>query len=107
MANFRYVFRYVLLGLPSATECSQVQPRAELTRQVLPKAPKIPNTKGLVEVVRNTNNAVVNKLANPYKIRNCGLFYDYNIYVILGMAFVLDKLLNKNLQCFNKKLSKN
>ena len=61
MANFRYVFRYVLLGLPSATECSQVQPRAELTRQVLPKAPKISNTKGLVAVVKNINVVVENK----------------------------------------------
>ena len=62
MANFRYVFRYVLLGLPSATECSQVQPSAELTRQVLPKAAKIPNTKGLAAAERNTNNVVVNIL---------------------------------------------
>ena len=59
MANFRYVFRYVLLGLPSATERSQVQPSAELTSQVLPKAPKIPNTKGPVAQGRNINNVVV------------------------------------------------
>ena len=32
-----------------------------------------------VEVVRNTNNVVVNKPANPYKIRDYGFFYDYNI----------------------------
>ena len=63
MANFRYVFRYVLLGLPSATECSQVQPRAELTRQVLPKAPKIPNTKSLAEAGKNIKNAVENNLS--------------------------------------------
>ena len=59
MINFRYVFRYVLLGLPSATECSQVQPSAELTSQVLPKAPKSPNTKGHVAQGKNTNNVVV------------------------------------------------
>ena len=27
----------------------------------------------------NINNVVVNKSANPHKIRNCGFFYDYNI----------------------------
>ena len=58
MANFRCVFRYVLLGLPSAMECSQVQLSAELTSQVLPKDPKSPNTKGHVEVVKNISNAV-------------------------------------------------
>ena len=67
MANFRYVFRYVLLGLPSATECSQVQPSAELTSQVLPKTPKIPNTKGHVAQEKNINNAVESRLAKPYK----------------------------------------
>jgi len=59
MAKFRYVFRYVLLGLPSATECSRVQPSAELTSQVLPNAPKIPNTKGHVAQERNINSVVV------------------------------------------------
>lgn len=39
----------------------------------------------------NINNVVVNKLAKPYKTSDCGFFYDYNIYVILGMSFVLDK----------------
>jgi len=62
MVNFRYVFRYVLLGLPSAMECSQVQPSAELTSQVLPKAAKIPNTKGHVEVGRNTRIVVGNSI---------------------------------------------
>jgi len=36
---------------------------------VLPKAPKIPNTKGHVAVVKNINNVVVNSLANPGNIR--------------------------------------
>ena len=58
MANFRYVFRYVLLGFPSATECSWKLPSAELTSQVLPNAPKSPNTKGHVVVVKNINNVV-------------------------------------------------
>jgi len=75
MANFRYVFRYVLLGLPSATECSQVQPSAELTSQVLPNAPKNPNTKSHVAVVKNINNVVVNKLANLHKIRESVSFF--------------------------------
>ena len=75
MANFRYVFSYVLLGLPSATECFQVQPSAELTSQVLPKAPKIPNTKGHVAVVKNISNVVANKLANPHKIRENASFF--------------------------------
>lgn len=38
----------------------------------------------------NINNVVVNKPANPHKIRDCWFFYYYNIYVILGMTFVLD-----------------
>lgn len=67
MVNFRYVFRYVLLGLLSAAECSRVQPSAELTRQVLPKAPKIPDTKGHVAVDASINSVAVNKLAKPYK----------------------------------------
>ena len=37
------------------------------------------------------NNVVVNKPANPHKIRDCGFFYDYNIWVIIGVSFVLDK----------------
>ena len=65
MAKFRYVFRYVLLGLPSATECFQVQPSAELTSQVLPKAPKIPNTKGHAGVEKNIKTAVENKKTHP------------------------------------------
>ena len=68
-----------MLGLPSATECSGVHPSAELTSQVLPKAPKSPNTKGHAAQDANINNVVVNKPANPYKIRDCGFFYDYNI----------------------------
>jgi len=28
---------------------------------------------------KNINNVVVNKPANPHKIRDCGFFYDYNI----------------------------
>ena len=67
MANFRYVFRYVLLGLPSATECFLKLPSAELTSQVLPKAPKIPNTKGHVGVDASINSVVENKLVKPYK----------------------------------------
>ena len=48
-----------MLGLPSAAECSQVQPNAELTSQVLPKTAKIPNTKGLVEAAKSTKTVVV------------------------------------------------
>ena len=51
-----------MLGLPSATECSGVQPNAKITSQVLPKATKIPNTKGHVEVARSIRTAVENKL---------------------------------------------
>lgn len=57
--------------------------------------------KKLVEMIRvlvaqdaNINNVVVNKPTNPYKIRDCGFFYDYNIYVILDMSFVLDTFLD-------------
>jgi len=34
---------------------------------VLPKAPKIPNTRGHVAQEKNTNNAVESRLAKPYK----------------------------------------
>jgi hypothetical protein len=40
-----------------------VQPSAELTSQVLSKAPKIPNTKDLVEVGKNIRIAVA-KISN-------------------------------------------
>jgi len=46
---------------------------------VLPKAPKILNTKGHVEVDANINNVVANKPASLHKIRDCGFFYDYKI----------------------------
>jgi len=46
---------------------------------VLQKAAKISNTKGHVAQDVNISNAVENKPANPYKIRDCGFFYDYNI----------------------------
>ena len=65
MANFRYVFRYVLLGLPSTTECFLKLSSAELTSQVLPKAPKSPNTKGHVAVARSIRTAVANNLVSP------------------------------------------
>ena len=44
-----------------------------------------------VAVVANISNVVANKPANPHKIRDCGFFYDYNILVIIGVSFVLDK----------------
>ena len=51
----------------------------------------IPKLHNHVEVVKNINNVMENKPANPHKIRSCGFFYDYNIQVIIGMSFVLDK----------------
>ena len=57
MANFRYV----LLGLPSATERSQVQPSAELTSRVLPNAPKNPNTKSHVVRVASIRTVAESK----------------------------------------------
>ena len=62
MVNFRYVLRYVLLGLPSATKCSKGQPSAELTCQVLPKAPKIPNTKGHVGAAATISSIAENNI---------------------------------------------
>jgi hypothetical protein len=44
-----------------------------------------------VAVARNINNVVVNKPANPHKIRDCGFFYDYNIQVKIDVSTVLDK----------------
>jgi hypothetical protein len=58
---------------------------------VLPKAPKKPNTKSHMAVVKNINNVMENKPENPHKIGGCVFFYDYNIQVIIGMSFVLDK----------------
>ena len=53
--------------MPSATECSVVQPSAELTSQVLSKASKIHNTKDHVEVKRNIRTVVV----KMYNIKKC------------------------------------
>jgi len=47
-----------MLGLLGASECSQVQPSAELTSQVLLKAPKIHNIKVLVEAAKSTKTVV-------------------------------------------------
>ena len=56
-----------MLGLPGAPECSGVQPSAELTSQVLQKAPKIPNAKSCVGVDDGMNNVVVNNSHTPIK----------------------------------------
>jgi len=48
--------------LPSATECSQEQPSAELTSRVLPKAPKIPNTKGHVALDASISSVAESKV---------------------------------------------
>ena len=50
-----------------STECSGVQPSAELTSQVLRKALKFPKTKVHVVRAKSINNVVVNKLANLYE----------------------------------------
>jgi len=44
----------------------------------------------LVEVAKSTKTVVVNKPANPYKIRDCGFFYDSTFWVIFGVSIVLD-----------------
>ena len=44
--------------MPSDTECSRAHPSAELTSKELPKAAKIPNTKGHVVAGKSTNNVV-------------------------------------------------
>jgi len=51
-----------------------VQPSAELTSQVLPKAPKIPNTKGHVAVVKNISNVMVNNAREPSKYKGLRAF---------------------------------
>ena len=38
----------------------------------------------------NINNVVANKPANPHKIRDCGFFYDCNIWVKTDVSTVLD-----------------
>ena len=50
IVNFRYVFRYVLLGLPGATECSKVLQSAEKNHKMLSKVAK--NPKSFVHVDR-------------------------------------------------------
>lgn len=47
-------------------ECSQVQPSAELTSQVFPKAAKIPKTKGHVESGKKISNVVANNSQPPW-----------------------------------------
>jgi len=58
--NFRYLFRYLLLGFPSALGSSQRQKRAKKWAKMLSKALKNPQSKSHVAVVRNLNNVVVN-----------------------------------------------
>jgi len=43
-----------------------------------------------VAVVKNISSVVVNKPANPHKIRDCGFFYDSTFWVIFGVSIVLD-----------------
>mgnify|MGYP004563040463 CR=1 FL=1 len=52
-----------------------MQSNAELTSQVFKNAAKILNTKGRMEVAKSTKTVVVNKSANPHKIRDCGFFF--------------------------------
>ena len=57
--NFRYLFRYLLLGFPSAVGSQKGQKRAPKRPQKPQYAVKSPKTKIHVAVVRNTNNVVV------------------------------------------------
>jgi len=68
-----------------------VQPSAELTSQVLPKAAKISNTKGHVAVVKNIRTVAVNNAINPCKIKFCKGFYNCDFYVIYSQKMALDK----------------
>ena len=54
-----------------------MQPSAELTSQVFPKAVKISNTKGHVEVVKKISNVVANNSQPPDKIRENASFSFY------------------------------
>ena len=54
----RYLFRYLLLGFSGALGRSQMQKRAKKWAQMLSKAPKIPQSKIHVAVVKSTNNVV-------------------------------------------------
>lgn len=95
MINFRYVFRYVLLGLPSATECSQVQPSAELTSQVLPKAPKNFNTKSHVGADVSINSVVESNLQthiNKGKTRVFSMLKNYKLHVQSTFRYYLENL---------------
>jgi len=61
-------FRYLLLGFPSALGRYQKQKRAKKWAQVLPKTPKIPNTKGHVVREKNINNVVENNSQTNIKV---------------------------------------
>ena len=56
--NFRYLFRYLLLGFSSALGSAQVHSIAEKIYKMLWKATEKPTIKSLVAVVRSTNSAV-------------------------------------------------
>jgi len=72
---FRYLFRYPESKFSGAVGRSQVHSRAKKNHKMLSKAPKIPNTKGHVAVVRNISSVTVNKLANPHKTRENARFF--------------------------------
>ena len=56
--NFRYLFRYLLLGFSGALGSSQKQKSAKKCPKMLSKAPKIPQTKNHVAVVKSIKIAV-------------------------------------------------
>lgn len=60
--NFRYLFRYLLLGFPSAFGSFQKQKSEKKWVQTLSKAPKNPKTKIHVVRAKSTNNAVENSI---------------------------------------------
>jgi len=58
--NFRYLFRYLLLGFSGALGSSQEQKSEKKWAQKFSKAPKISRFKTHVAVARSISNVVVN-----------------------------------------------
>jgi len=73
--NFRYLFRYLLLGFSGALGSSQKQKRAKKWAQTLSKAPEISQFKNHVAVVKNINNVVANSSQSPINKEIVGFFF--------------------------------
>jgi len=74
--NFRYLFRYLLLGFPNALGSQKGQKRAAKHPQKPESATKIQEYFYHVAVDANINSVVVNNAGNPCKIMLYEGFYN-------------------------------